>query len=290
MRQTITDDEARFYHENGYLKLPGALDPAELARAQDATQAILDAAVPGTPDYYFRDGVLARVEYVVDKHPALRALLAHPFLLRAAQTLIGPDLFPTWDAMVVKMPGHGIAVPWHRDAATQCVGDKPIFNVDFYLDEATEENCVWALPGTHRWSRERADAFCQEFRRDDLTLDEYRRLPGAVPLLLQPGDVLFHDILLLHGSPTSHAASLRRVVYYEFRTAAVEQEKGPHTPAYIPLKQAVLRGCLKARASGYALPGETPFVYAPPAPFDTDTGDDPPTYRYVHADYWRSSR
>ncbi len=283
----ITDAQAASYHENGYLVLPGALDPAELARVQDATAQMLEKARPDLPDHTYKNGVLGRIEYVIDKHPAMQALAAHPFILRTTEKLMGPDLFPTWDAMVVKMPGRGVAAPWHRDAATDKVGDKPIFNVDFYLDEATEQNCVWVLPGTHKWPREQAEAWIKENRRDDLTVDDYKAT-GALPVLMHPGDVLLHDIQVLHGSPTSHAKTLRRVVYYEFRTAHVEAERGPHTPDYIPLKQTTLLGCLKTRQTGgYALPGETPFVYNPPAPFDTGFHSDPPTYRYVHSDYWR---
>jgi ectoine hydroxylase-related dioxygenase (phytanoyl-CoA dioxygenase family) len=105
---------------------------------------------------------------------------------------------------------------------------------------------------------------------------------------MQPGDVLLHNILVVHGSPRTTVNALRRVVYYEFRTAGVESRLGPHTPAYIPLKQAVLRGAINARQRhGFTLPGETPFTYDPPAPFNAGFGDDPPTYRYVHSDYWR---
>jgi hypothetical protein len=198
---------------------------------------------------------------------------------------MGPDLFPTWDAMVVKMPGQGVAAPWHRDAATDKVGDKPIFNVDFYLDEATEENCVWVLPGTHKWPREQAEAWIKANHHYDLTVDDYRAT-GALPVLMQPGDVLLHDILVLHGSPTSHARSLRRVVYYEFRTAHVEAERGPHTPDYIPLKQTTLLGCIKrAKPAATRLPANS-CIYRPPAPFDQGFHDAPPTYRYVHYAYW----
>jgi ectoine hydroxylase-related dioxygenase (phytanoyl-CoA dioxygenase family) len=287
VRHAITDDEVRSYHENGYLVLRGALDRAELTRVQEATLALIEAE-PGE-DYHLRDGILARMEYVVDKSDALKALLANPFILRSTERLMGPDLFPTWDAMVVKMPYGGVAVPWHRDAATECVGDRPIFNVDFYLDEATEENCVWVLPGSHLWSPAQASAWCAEQRGHDQTVEQYRAT-GALPVLMAPGDVLFHDILVVHGSPFTTANALRRIVYYEFRTAHVEAERGPHRPEYIPLKQRVLLGCLAKRAKADYLPPEEPFVYAPPPPFDKATpaeGEEPPTYRYPHADYWR---
>jgi hypothetical protein len=63
---------------------------------------------------------------------------------------------------------------------------------------------------------------------------------------MHPGDVIIHNILVLHGSPAAQS-HLRRVIYYEFRPAEVELAIGPHTPEYIPLKQHLLLACLRDR-------------------------------------------
>jgi ectoine hydroxylase-related dioxygenase (phytanoyl-CoA dioxygenase family) len=198
---------------------------------------------------------------------------------------MGPDLIPTWDAMVLKMPGEGIIVPWHRDAGTEFVGDRPIFNVDFYLDEASQDNCVWIIPGSHKWDAQRAQQEIEHMNRNGFSTE------NAVPATMQPGDVLFHDILVLHGSPASTSQHVRKVVYYEFRTAHVEESKGPHVPAYIPLKQKVLLACLDKRAKVDYIPrDEEPFDYCPPAPYNKVTftpQEKLPTYRYLHSEYWR---
>jgi ectoine hydroxylase-related dioxygenase (phytanoyl-CoA dioxygenase family) len=202
---------------------------------------------------------------------------------------MGRDLIPTWDSMVLKFPGEGIIVPWHRDAGTAQVGDKPIFNVDFYLDEATEENCVWVIPGSNLWDSERTAAWL-EAHRSAKTVEDFRA-SGAVPALMQPGDVMFHNILVVHGSPSTTVPQIRRVVYYEFRTAHVEEAIGPHVPAYIPLKQKVLLACIERRKrADYIPPDEEPYAYQPPAPYNTVSllPDEPlSSYRYAHGDYWR---
>lgn len=299
MTQTgITDKQAAFFHDNGYLIVRGVLDGAELTRVQAAMQELYDygsTAKRDEADYYYGKGHqsgearLARIEYVIDKKDDMKVLLGNPFILRSTEKLMGSDLFPTWDAMVLKAPGEGIVVPWHRDAATDLASDKPIFNVDFYLDAATEANCVWVIPGSHRWDKTRADAWIAAHRED--TTAAAFQATGAVPALMEPGDVMFHDILVLHGSPATNAAALRRVVYYEFRTAHVEAAVGPHVPAYIPLKQKVLLACIARRKQAdYILKDEEPFVYNPPAPYNTVTlapDEEPPTYRYLHGDYWR---
>jgi ectoine hydroxylase-related dioxygenase (phytanoyl-CoA dioxygenase family) len=108
---------------------------------------------------------------------------------------------------------------------------------------------------------------------------------------MEPGDVLLHNILVLHGSPENRSDHLRRVVYYEFRAAHVEEAIGPHVPEYIPLKQKVLLASIARRGQAPYAVGETPYQYRPPAPYDTVTladGEEPPTYRYPHGDYWRA--
>ena len=68
----ISDDEARFFHENGYLIVRGVLHGEELTRVQSAMQELYDygsAEVPADPDYGYGKGhvtgnkTLARIEY-----------------------------------------------------------------------------------------------------------------------------------------------------------------------------------------------------------------------------------
>ncbi len=297
---SITAEQVEFFEQNGYLVVPDLLLGSELAEVQREMLALTEygaAEVRDDPDYAYGTGhvsgdkVLKRVEYVIDKSDAMKALLGHPFVLRSVERLQGADFVPTWDSMVLKLPGEGIIVPWHRDAGVGCVGDTPIFNVDFYLDEADEDTCVWVIPGSNHWSQEQVDEFLAARKDADVTLADFRAT-GAVPALMMPGDVLFHNILVLHGSPANASSKLRRVVYYEFRSAHVEEALGPHTPDYIPLKQKVLLKCLDHRkTANHILPGEKPFVYSPHPPYDTvrlGSGEELPTYRYAHSDYWRA--
>ena len=294
VRKVISDEEAQFFLDNGYLIVRGALQKGELERmraAMDDLMAYGSAAVREGPDFMYGKGhktggqVLRRIEYVIDKKPEAKVLLGNPFILRSVEKLMGRDLIPTWDSMVLKMPGEGIIVPWHRDAGTDFVGDKPIFNVDFYLDEADLDTCLWVVPGSHKWSAEEAQARVNELSRNGFSTE------GAVPAPMQPGDVIFHNILVLHGSPANSSGKLRRVVYYEFRAAHVEDTVGPHVPTYIPLKQKVLLSCLELRKQADYIPaGEEPYAYQPPAPYNTVAlapGEELPTYRYFHGDYWR---
>lgn len=286
----VTDREVRSFRERGWLALPGMLGSGELAAMRSDMERITAAARPGVEDFLFGAGhldgseVLRRIQYVIDKSVAARAMLGHPGVLAAVEAIAGPDLFPTQDAMVLKMPGQGIAVPWHRDRSStdDYPSEPPVFIADFYLDDADRDTCIWVMTGSHRWS-------------DARTRDEIARLnrggfstEGAEPVLLNAGDVLLHNVRLLHGSPPNASPKLRRVVYYTFHTVHVEWVHGPHTREYIAAKQKVLRACIRQRRQMPYAAGEPAFEYRPPAEQDKGrlaAGEEPATFRYPADDY-----
>lgn len=293
-RQTcITDEQALFFRQNGLLIIRNVLRGEELKAMQDQTLPLVQRAMREKvqdPDFFYMKHQITgqetpfRIEYIIEKVPAGKALLGHPFILRSVEKLQGRNFIPTWESMVFKTEGAGAAILWHRDSGADQCGDTPIFNVDFYLDPADLSNCLWGILGSNHWTADQAAA-----RIAALNDGGFKTDADCVPIPMRAGDVIFHNILALHGSPASQT-NLRRVVYYEFRAGETERAKGPHVPAYIPLKQKVLLACLRDRANSPHAKGEKPFVYSPTtefAPPAFDPNERLATYRYPHAAYWR---
>lgn len=266
----------------------GLLGGTELRALQADTLRLVETAAQGSvdPDFKYREHELTgesvpyRIEYVVAKTASCKALLGHPFVLRAVEQLQDRFFIPTWDSMVFKQAGAGAAVAWHRDASMEYVADRPIFNVDIYLDPSDRTNCLWALPGSQEWSDRDATRAVEELSRGGF------RTEGATPLELAPGDVLLHNILTVHGSPPAQSG-LRRVIYLEFRPIDVELALGPHVPEYVPLKQRVLLAALAERARAPYAAGEERFVYraAPTTPASAAAIE----WRVPHEQYWRTA-
>ncbi len=288
-QECITEEQAQFFRENGFLVIRNVLVGQELAVVQSEMLALYNkgvAGVEGDPDYMYGKGVksgkqlLKRIEYVIDKSDPMKAMLAHPFILKSVEMLQGPNLIATWDSMVVKVPDEGIIVPWHRDSAVPqgCSDLRPIFNVDFYLDEADLKTCLWVIPGTNKWSAEDVQARCARPGFD--TTD-------AIPVPMQPGDVILHDILVLHGSPSGDGNPMRRTIYYEFRPGEIEAGYGPHTLEYLSLKQQVLLACIKRRKQTAYGAQEEAFEYKPNGAFAIAEVREPSTFRYPHEKFFR---
>ncbi len=293
-QDALTDEQALQFREHGLLILRNLLSVAELQALRRETLELVERAKreaaddPFLEDYVYvkhavtGNRVPSRVEYVIDKSPACRALLAQPFVLRSVEKLQGPSFVPTWDSMVFKFPGEGAQIDWHRDASSDWVQDRPIFNVDFYLDGSDHSNCLWGIPGTHRLSDADAGARIAELGHGGF------KTTGAVPIPMNAGDVLFHDILTLHGSPPARS-NLRRVIYYEFRPIQTELELGPHTSDYVELKQRVLLDCLEFRRERPYARQEVRFSYAPEPRFaPAEARSKAESLRVPHRQHWRT--
>ena len=292
----ISDEAADFFRSNGLLVLRNVIGADELARLQAETATLVDTALAGghdNPDFCYKthaetgDLVPFRVEYVVDKLSSTKALLGHPFLLRTISKLAGPAFVPTWDSMVFKMAGGGAAIDWHRDGglcedAVSLLSSGRAFNVDIYLDRADMDSCLWGLPGSNNWSDEDADAAIARLNEGGVSTE------GAVPLPMEPGDVLLHNVLVLHGSRAT-SGPLRRVIYYEFRPADIELAVGPHTPEYVEVKQHVQAAAVRHRRLAPYAAGEDAYEYLPNGEADPAWAAEPPTWRYPHGRYLRSA-
>jgi phytanoyl-CoA hydroxylase len=249
--QVQVNDFAR----NGFLIMPGLLadeDLAELRACADRLQAdaLARLAQPGYLDdanrinadwiehpvdhFVYRekpDRAIAfhRVERGFTQDPVIAEMAVHPLLLTHAWQILQRPFWPRAGNIVYKLPYEGAAVRWHQDVpylfwsfgghpskgrpATHPI---PNFTTDVYLDPSSETNgCLYALPGSHCNGTVDVDA---------LVPGPGQNPPGAVPLELNAGDVMFHHVALVHGSQENRSPARRRTVYYHYLTDETVQD------------------------------------------------------------------
>jgi len=202
--------------------------------------------------------------------PAGLRVYGHPHLLAIAASINGDDFAPYNDAIFVKQPGLGGSVAWHQDGVTHWDSpdwDEGIhgFNFQVQLYQTTPGNCLWVLPGTHKLGRIDIKARIAENGGDE-------RLPGAVPLVCQPGDVTMVNRQMLHGSFANTSPDMRLSLTFGFhRRSSVlgaeaalgvgDQEGVRYDEQRIFERSSVIVMAIDARRQHY--PQETPFVYQP---------------------------
>lgn len=229
----LTEEQVRFFDEHGYLVLRQWVTGDLLARVQAAADAWIEEgrgraqAERDTGDYNLapraHGDVLFRVNYLHDKGQAASLeLLGSPNVLGVAESLCGPDFVPTYESLVFKQEGDGEQIPWHQDAVHPRA--YRVFNFDLYLDRSAIGNgALRVVPGTQRRILDICDI------RDRHGWDA----PGVIQVEMEPGDVLLHDVMVLHGSEPTPGGRLRRTVYLEFRAAADILAHGPWDRAWI---------------------------------------------------------
>ena len=191
----------------------------------------------------------------------------HPELLAVAEAINGADFTPFNEAVWIKHPGLGGPVAWHQDGWTHW--DHPDldegshgFNFMAQLYGCNATNGLWVVPGSHRRGRADIVAMVEAAGSD--------RLPDAVPLVCDPGDVAICNRQVIHGSFANTSPDVRVTINFGFhRRKFVFRVKsgGVHNPvavyddAYIRERSRLIMYGIDARQQLF--PDETPYVYKP---------------------------
>jgi len=235
----LTDDQIRFYVENGYLAGIKILNDEQLDVLRGELAELVDPAHPGHELFYeFHANESADPSQILFHalggwriKPALHDLLWHPaFVLRAAQLLGGAVRF--WhDQIFYKPARHGGVVIWHQDYSywTRTV---PMAHISCWigLDDSTRENgCVHYVPGSHRWPLLPRASFAN--RMDAIVeslAPEQQEQFKPVAIELKAGECSFHHPLMVHGSYANETAVPRRaIVINAFRDGVVSASDEP---------------------------------------------------------------
>ena len=198
---------------------------------------------------------------------AFLRVYGHPQLLAVAAAINGEDFTPFTEGLFIKEPGRGASVAWHQDGVTHWDNpswDQGIHGFNFWaqLYGSTAANGVWIVPGTHRLGK--ADI------KEMVAKAGSERLPEAVPVVCNPGDVAISNRQLVHGSFANTSEEWRVTVLSGFhRRSSVLGVKGGgvhNAPAVYDANRIHTR----SRLIGYAIdarrqrfPDETPFAYQP---------------------------
>ena len=192
---------------------------------------------------------------------------AHPLLLKIAECINGEDFVPFTDALFIKEPGLGASVAWHQDGTTHW--NSPIwdqfchgFNFMAQLYGSTAANGVWVVPGTHKLGK----LDIKQLVADAGTV----KLPNAIPIICNAGDVAITNRQVLHGSFANTSPDWRVTVNFGFhKKSSVLNVKGGGLHAkpqiydenHIKTRSRLIPYAINARKQKYI--DETSYDYKP---------------------------
>lgn len=218
----LRDEDLGHFRTKGYTVQRGFLAPAavgEISRWLDDLQS------PGTPvageaRYYEQSpatgkGILVRVEHILGDHnPAISRLLLAPHVLAACTQLLGepPVLFK--EKVNYKLPGCR-ADKLHQDQAAGWNAYADFFvTMAVAIDPNRRDNAALSFLATGNYDHHGLMApEWQPLTDADPPYDP----PGDYELIeAAPGDVVFFDSYVPHGSPPNTSSAPRRNVYLTF--------------------------------------------------------------------------
>ena len=237
-------EQLSFYDANGYILIPGLLEPAEAAALHaemhaiagqeghsDATWASVrgqGTAITHCHDVHFRSALVTRI-------------LCDPRLTGVAQDLIGPNVQLHHNKMFIKPPEKGSPFPMHQDYPYFPHRDHSMIAVILHLDDApVEKGCLCVYPGTHKLGPLPAHGADHH-----VAIDEYP-IAGATPIPAKAGDAVFFHYLTVHGSGPNRSDEPRTTLLVQLRD-----------PADVPLSERH-----QSRGQGMMLAGIDPTAGA----------------------------
>ena len=233
----LSGAEIARYNEAGFLTAQWRLPEDLLKRVRGTVGRLIDANPDIRPEQLAVPHVPGGAGGNIRSDPALRGELlsyAHaPEILDCLEQLIGPDIM-LWSSQVFhKPPSDGMAVPWHQDGEYWPLRPHANCTVWIALDPSTRANgCLRVIPGSHRngllpHSRSENTDLALDAAIDLSTLDE----SSAIDVALQPGEISFHDVFLVHGSEANHSPNPRSAFAMRYMPATTLYDRS--VPDYV---------------------------------------------------------
>lgn len=224
----ISDADVQFYHDNGYLVVPGLAGPQDVEELRADALRICRGEYPHEkletlPADLDDDEALRRFLCIHFPHKISPVMLErgvkHPGMAAALARLIGPDVKCMQSMLFVKPPGfQGQA--WHQDEIYIPTRDRSLTGGWIALDDATIENgCLYVIPGSHKWvlydqrQHDNPDEF--DFAPESYGFEE----SSEIPVEVKAGDIVFFNGYLLHRSRKNRSDAYRRVLVNHYMNA-----------------------------------------------------------------------
>jgi non-heme Fe2+,alpha-ketoglutarate-dependent halogenase len=200
----LTQEQIRFFNENGYLKPLRIFDDREIAMHRASFDRLLEKAARDGGSSYSINGWHDRCRGIYD-------LVRHPFILEHVQDLLGLSFVAWGTHYFCKLPGDGKAVSWHQDASYWPLTPTKTVTVWLAIDDADRENgCMRVIPGTHlRGQLNFRDSDASENNVLWQTIEGAERYGEPVDFVLKAGEISLHADMLVHGSEPNRSARRR---------------------------------------------------------------------------------
>ncbi len=216
MPKALTEEAISRFHKDGYLPAIPVLTVDEVARFREC----LDHFEKTWPEHTIKLKSKAHLFC-----PWVDEIAHHPGILDVFEDILGPDLLCWTMAFRIKKPDRRTYAGWHQDTVYSTVRPIVVFGALALSDCGTEQGCLRAIPGSHRWDMLHhtetgdPDSILVRGQYIDADFDQ----STAVDLVLKPGEMALFNNHIVHGSQANLSDDRRILLLVEMMPAAAHQ-------------------------------------------------------------------
>jgi len=211
------------FERDGFVVLRKVFDEQTMAPVRKLLTETVEYAERNLEDpftrYYLNHRADQGVLYdLYQRHPEFDGMARNKDILDALESVLGPDIFMYENSVVYKPKGKKNGVPFHQDFISR-PNEPRKYIAWMALQPVTKTGgALKVVPGSHKLGFQKWHRVKGETHHDRIDLGDLDT-GNMIHVVLDPGDVLIFNQLLVHGSDEAHTESLRlvyRVSYQGF--------------------------------------------------------------------------
>src|SRR5262245_61707413 len=225
MPMLLSSDDIQRFQNEGYLSPVRVMSETEAADVRKRLE-----------EFEARTGGPLRGDLRHKAHllfPWLADLVRNEKILDAVEDLYGQNLLCWTSNFFIKEAQNPAFVSWHQDATYWGLSEPDVVTAWVALTESTPANGnMRVIPGSHRTQVPHVDTFhpdnlLSRGQEISVDVDESR----AADIVLRPGEMSLHHVLMVHGSGANPSADRRIGFAIRYIPTRVRQTEGPRDSA-----------------------------------------------------------
>jgi len=216
----LTEEEVENYKQQGYV-VPKWRYPA---KSIEMMQRLVQELIEANPDHYQEQLVCphlpqgATKPMISERHQDFLNLAMEEGVRKILGQILGPDVLLWGSQLFCKPAAVGMEIPWHQDGAYWPI--RPLANISAWIaiDRVRRENaCLKVIPGSHLSGLKPHQIDSRKNLALDRTVNpEHLNKEEAVDIELEPGELVFFDVYLMHGSNANTSGERRAGLVYRY--------------------------------------------------------------------------
>ena len=226
----LTEEEVENYKQQGYV-VPKWRYPA---KSIEMMQRLVQELIEANPDHYQEQLVCphlpqgATKPMVSERHQDFLNLAMEEGVRKILGQILGPDVLLWGSQLFCKPAAVGMEIPWHQDGAYWPIRPLAYISAWIAIDRVRRENaCLKVIPGSHLNGLKPHQIDSRKNLALDRTVNpEHLNKEEAVDIELDPGELVFFDVYLMHGSNANTSGERRAGLVYRYMPSTSLFDRG----------------------------------------------------------------